>query len=165
MLREITFRLNGREEKITVEDAETLLEVLRARFKLWSVRESCGVGACGTCTVLLDGRPISSCFFLALRAAGRQIVTLEGLGDGQELHPIQEAFVNQRALQCAYCTPGFILSVKALLDEIADPSEEEIREYLSGNLCRCAGYADILRAVRSAGQKKRFSEKTAMPRR
>jgi aerobic-type carbon monoxide dehydrogenase small subunit (CoxS/CutS family) len=159
MIREITFRLNGREEKITVEDAETLLEVLRDRFKLWSVRESCGVGACGTCTVLLDGRPISSCFFLALRAASHEIVTLEGLGDGRTLHPIQEAFVSQRALQCAYCTPGFVLSVKALLDEIDDPSEEEIHEYLSGNLCRCAGYADILRAVRLAHQKKRFSEK------
>jgi carbon-monoxide dehydrogenase small subunit len=165
MIREITFRLNGREEKITVEDAETLLDVLRDRFKLWSVRESCGVGACGTCTILLDGRPISSCFFLALRAAGKEIVTLEGLGDGQTLHPIQEAFVNQRALQCAYCTPGFVLSVKALLDELDDPSEEEIREYLSGNLCRCAGYADILRAVRLAQQKKRFSEKAAIPRR
>jgi aerobic-type carbon monoxide dehydrogenase small subunit (CoxS/CutS family) len=163
MLREITFRLNSREVKVTVQDAETLLEILRDRFKLWSVRESCGVGACGTCTVLLDGRPISSCFLLALRVAGHEIVTLEGLGDGQALHPIQEAFVSQRALQCAYCTPGFVLSVKALLDEIDDPSEEEIREYLSGNLCRCAGYADILDAVRLA-QKKRSSEKSAMPR-
>jgi carbon-monoxide dehydrogenase small subunit len=163
MIREIAFRLNGREEQITVQDAETLLEVLQDRFKLWSVRESCGVGACGTCTVLLDGRPISSCFFLALRVAGHEIVTLEGLGDGRELHPIQDAFVNQRALQCAYCTPGFVLSVKALLDEIDDPSEEEIREYLSGNLCRCAGYADILRAVRLAQQKKRFREKAATP--
>jgi aerobic carbon-monoxide dehydrogenase small subunit len=163
MIREIAFRLNGREEQITVQDAETLLEVLQNRFKLWSVRESCGVGACGTCTVLLDGRPISSCFFLALRVAGHEIVTLEGLGNGRELHPIQDAFVNQRALQCAYCTPGFVLSVKALLDEIDDPSEEEIREYLSGNLCRCAGYADILRAVRLAQQKKRFREKTATP--
>ena len=158
------FRLNGREVKITVQDAETLLEILRDRFKLWSVRESCGVGACGTCTVLLDGRPISSCFLLALRVAGHEIVTLEGLGDGQELHPIQEAFVSQRALQCAYCTPGFVLSVKALLDEIDDPTEEEIREYLSGNLCRCAGYADILSAVWLA-QKKRSSEKAAMPKR
>src|SRR5262245_602387 len=164
MLREITFRLNGREERATVQDAETLLEVLRERFKLWSVRESCGVGACGTCTVLVDGRPISSCFYLALRAAGHEIVTLEGLGDGRDLHPIQDAFVTQRALQCAYCTPGFVLSVKAMLDEIDDPSEGEIREYLSGNLCRCAGYADILRAVQLAQQKKRFSEKAAIPR-
>jgi len=163
MKREITLEINGREETITVEDADTLLEVLRDRFKLWSVREGCGVGACGTCTVLLDGRPVSSCFLLAVRAAGRNITTLEGLSDGQSLHGIQEAFVSQRALQCAYCTPGFVLSVKALLDEIPNPSDEEIREYLSGNLCRCAGYADILRAARLA-QERRVSEEPAMPR-
>jgi carbon-monoxide dehydrogenase small subunit len=153
MKREITLRINNREETLTVDDADTLLEVLRDRFKLWSVRESCGVGACGTCTVLLDGRPVSSCFLLAVRAAGCDVMTLEGLGDGKRLHTIQEAFVSERALQCAYCTPGFVLSVKALLDEIPNPSDEEIREYLSGNLCRCAGYADILRAVRVAQEK------------
>jgi carbon-monoxide dehydrogenase small subunit len=162
MKREITLEINGREETIIVEDADTLLEVLRNRFKLWSVRESCGVGACGSCTVLLDGRPVSSCFVLAARAAGRQITTVEGLSDGQSLHGIQEAFVSERALQCAYCTPGFVLSVKALLDEIPNPSDEEIREYLSGNLCRCAGYADILRAARLAQQ--RLSVKVGMPR-
>ena len=161
MTREIAIRLNGREEKIQVEEADTLLEVLRDRFKLWSVRESCGVGACGTCTVLLDGRPVSSCFLLAVRVAGHDIVTLEGLSDGAALHYIQEAFVEERALQCAYCTPGFVLSVKALLTENSDPSDEEIREYLSGNLCRCAGYADILRAVRVAQQKKKVSNRTA----
>jgi aerobic carbon-monoxide dehydrogenase small subunit len=154
MTREINLRINGREEKITIDDADTLLEVLRDRLKLWSVREGCGVGACGTCTVLLDQKPVSSCFLLAARLAGHDIVTLEGLNEGPELHYIQEAFVSQRALQCAYCTPGFVLSVKALLDEIADPSDEEIREYLAGNLCRCAGYADILRAVRVAQDKK-----------
>jgi aerobic carbon-monoxide dehydrogenase small subunit len=154
MTREINLRINGREEKITIDDADTLLEVLRDRFKLWSVREGCGVGACGTCTVLLDQKPVSSCFLLAARLAGHDIVTLEGLNEGPELHYIQEAFVSQRALQCAYCTPGFVLSVKALLDEIAAPSDEEIREYLAGNLCRCAGYADILRAVRVAQDKK-----------
>lgn len=158
MTREITLRINGREETIEIQDADTLLEVLRDRFKLWSVREACGVGACGTCTVLLDGRPVSSCFLLAARAAGHDIVTLEGLSDGVELHYIQEAFVEQRALQCAYCTPGFVLTVKALLDEMADPSDEEIREYLAGNLCRCAGYADILRAVRVAQEKKKARE-------
>ncbi len=161
MTREIAIRLNGREQKIQVEEADTLLEVLRDRFKLWSVRESCGVGACGSCTVLLDGRPVSSCFLLAVRVAGHDIVTLEGLSDGAELHYIQEAFVEERALQCAYCTPGFVLSVKALLTEISDPSDEEIREYLSGNLCRCAGYAEILRAVRVAQQKKKVSDRTA----
>jgi aerobic-type carbon monoxide dehydrogenase small subunit (CoxS/CutS family) len=155
MTREITFRINGREEAIQIADADTLLEILRDRFKLWSVREACGVGACGTCTVLLDGRPVSSCFLLAARVAGHEILTLEGLSNGRELHYIQEAFVEQRALQCAYCTPGFVLTVKAMFDEMADPTEEEIREYLSGNLCRCAGYADILRAVRAAQEKKR----------
>jgi len=148
--RDITLDINGRQETLNVDDADTLLEVLRDRFKLWSVREGCGVGACGTCTVLLDGRPASSCFLLAVRAAGHAIVTVEGLSDGQSLHPIQEAFVTERALQCAYCTPGFVLSVKALLDEVPNPSDLDISEYLSGNLCRCAGYADILRAVRSA---------------
>ena len=154
MKREITLRINNRAETLTVDDADTLLEVLRDRFKLWSVRESCGIGACGTCTVLLDGRPVSSCFLLAVRAAGGDVLTLEGLGDGDQLHGIQEAFVAERALQCAYCTPGFVLSVKALLEEIPDPSDDEIREYLSGNLCRCAGYAEILRAVRVAQKKK-----------
>jgi aerobic-type carbon monoxide dehydrogenase small subunit (CoxS/CutS family) len=154
MKREITLRVNNRSETLTVDDADTLLEVLRDRFKLWSVRESCGVGACGTCTVFLNGQPVSSCFMLAVRAAGHDVLTLEGLSDGERLHPIQEAFVSERALQCAYCTPGFVLSVKALFDEIPDPSDDEIREYLSGNLCRCAGYAEILRAVRVAQKKK-----------
>jgi len=164
MKRDLTLRINNRDETLTIDDADTLLEVLRDRFKLWSVRESCGVGACGTCTVLLDGRPVSSCFLLAVRAAGHDVLTLEGLSEGERLHSIQEAFVSERALQCAYCTPGFVLSVKALLDEISNPSDEEIREYLSGNLCRCAGYADILRAVRSAKEKQQASDETAAPR-
>jgi aerobic-type carbon monoxide dehydrogenase small subunit (CoxS/CutS family) len=153
MKRDITLRVNGRGENLNIEDADTLLDVLRDGLKLWSVREGCGVGACGTCTVLMDGRPVSSCFLLAARAIGHEITTLEGLGDGHALHSIQQAFVEERALQCAYCTPGFVLSVKALLEENPEPSDDEIREYLSGNLCRCAGYADILRAVRSARQK------------
>ena len=154
MEREITLRVNDRDETLVVDDADTLIEVLRDRLKLWSVRESCGVGACGSCTVLLDGRPVSSCLLLAVRSTGKDVITLEGLGDGQSLHPIQEAFVSERALQCAYCTPGFVLSVKALLDETPNPSDDEIREYLSGNLCRCSGYADILRAVQLAREKK-----------
>lgn len=158
MKREITLRVNHRQETLFIDDADTLLDVLRDGLKLWSVREGCGVGACGTCTVLMDGKPVSSCFLLAARAAGREITTLEGLGDGYELHYIQEAFVAERALQCAFCTPGFVLSVQALLEENPNPSDDEIREYLSGNLCRCAGYADILRAVRAA-QKKRQGAK------
>lgn len=154
MKRDITLRVNGRGENLNIDDADTLLDALRDGLKLWSVREGCGVGACGTCTVLMDGSPVSSCFLLAARAAGHEITTLEGLGDGHALHSIQQAFVEERALQCAYCTPGFVLSVKALLDENPEPSDDEIREYLSGNLCRCAGYADILRAVHSAQRKR-----------
>ena len=150
MTREIAIRLNGREQKIQVEEAETLLEVLRDRFKLWSVRESCGVGACGTCTVLLDGRPVSSCFLLAARVAGHDIVTLEGLSDGPGLHPIQEAFVEQRALQCAYCTPGFVMAGAKLLQERPSPTRNEIEQALTGNLCRCTGYYKIVRAIEQA---------------
>ena len=153
MKREIALRINERDERITIDDADTLLEVLRERFKLWSVREGCGVGACGTCTVLLNGQPVSSCLLLAARAADCDILTVEGLSEGESLHPIQQAWVEERALQCAYCTPGFVLSVKALLEENTHPSDDEIREYLAGNLCRCAGYADILRAVHAAQEK------------
>jgi aerobic-type carbon monoxide dehydrogenase small subunit (CoxS/CutS family) len=153
MKRDITLRVNGRDENLNIDDADTLLDALRDGLKLWSVREGCGVGACGTCTVLMDGSPVSSCFLLAARAPGHEITTLEGVGDGQALHFVQEAFVAERALQCGYCTPGFVLSVKALLDESPNPSDDEIREYLSGNLCRCAAYADILRAVRAAQAK------------
>jgi aerobic carbon-monoxide dehydrogenase small subunit len=153
MKREITLRVNGQDQTLTIDDADTLLEVLRERLKLWSVRESCGVGACGTCTVLLNGKPVSSCFLLAARAAGHEITTLESLSDGETLHPIQQAFVDQRALQCAYCTPGFVLSVQALLAENPNPTDDQIRDYLAGNLCRCAGYAEILRAVKVAQER------------
>ena len=155
MKRDITLTINQRVESLAVDDADTLLEVLRDHFKFWSVREGCGVGACGTCTVLLDDKPVSSCFLLAVRAAGHNIMTLEGLSDGNSLHPIQQAWVEERALQCAYCTPGFVLSVKTLLEENPNPSDDEVCEYLAGNLCRCAGYADILRAVRTAQEKLR----------
>lgn len=154
MKREITLKVNNVEWKQTVDDADTLLEVLRDRLKLYSVRESCGVGACGTCTVLMDGAPVSACFLLAVRAVGKEIITLEGVEQADTLHYIQDAFVQERALQCAYCTPGFVLAVKSLLEEIPNPSDAEIKEYLSGNLCRCAGYAEILRAVRAAIEKR-----------
>ena len=153
MKREIKLRLNHRDVALVVDDADTLLDVLRDGFKLWSVREACGVSACGSCTVLLDGAPVSACLLLSARAAGHEVLTLEGLSDDDSLHPIQQAWVEERALQCAYCTPGFVLSVKALLAENADPTDDEIREYLAGNLCRCAGYGDILRAVRAAQKK------------
>jgi aerobic carbon-monoxide dehydrogenase small subunit len=155
MKREIHLRVNQRDVSLVVDDADTLLEVLRDQLKLWSVRESCGVGACGTCTVLLDGKPVSSCLLLAARVSGQTLTTLEGISDGETLHPIQQAFVEERALQCAYCTPGFVLTVKSLLEENPAPGDDEIREYLAGNLCRCAGYAEILRAVHLAQEKLR----------
>lgn len=153
MKREITLRVNDHDQKLVIDDADTLLETLRDRLKLYSVRESCGVGACGSCTVLLDGIPVSSCFQLSVRAAGKSITTLEGFSDSDQLHPIQQAFVEERALQCAYCTPGFVLSVQTLLKENPNPSDVEIADYLAGNLCRCAGYAEILRAVRLSQQR------------
>ena len=152
MRRKITLNINRRLETLTVDDADTLLEVLSERLTLWSVRESCGVGVCGSCTVLVDGQPVSSCLVLATRATG-EITTVEGLETGSSLHEIQQAFVEERALQCAYCTPGFVLTVKAFLEQNRNASDQEIREYLAGNLCRCAGYADILRAVRTAQAK------------
>lgn len=157
MKREIHLQINGVDRTLAVDDADTLLDALRDQLKLWSVRESCGVGACGSCTVLMDGHPVSSCLLLAARAAGARVTTLEGLASGDHLHFIQEAFVEERALQCAYCTPGFVLSVKALLDENPAPTDDDIRDFLAGNLCRCAGYTEILAAVRSA-QRKRAGE-------
>ena len=154
MRQEVLLRVNGKDEKLFLEDADTLLEALRDHLQLWSVREGCGVGACGTCTVLLDGRPVSACFILASRVKGREITTVEGLGTEGALHPVQEAFIEQRALQCGYCTPGFVLSVKALLEENPSPTQEEAAEYLEGNLCRCGGYPDILRAVATVKEAK-----------
>lgn len=153
-MRSHTLSVNGQRRVIEFEACATLLEVLRDQLKLWSVREACGVGACGACTVLLNGKPISSCLFLAARAEGQELTTLEGLSQGEKLHPIQEAFIERRAFQCGYCTPGFILAVKALLDENPDPSDEEVRSYLSGNLCRCGAYTDILEAVRLSAEKR-----------
>jgi len=150
MERTINLTVNGQQRDLPVNDADTLLEILRDGLKLWSVRESCGVGACGSCTVLLDGRPVSACFLLAARLDGRTVETVEGLESGDSLHPIQQAFLEHDAAQCGYCTPGFIMATKALLEEHADPADDQIRDYLCGNLCRCGGYPNIIRAVRAA---------------
>lgn len=144
--------VNGNRHEIQNE-TRTLLEVLRDDLGLVGAKEGCGVGMCGACTVLIDGRPVSGCLTLAAQVADKEIVTIEGLAKNGELHPIQQTFIDERAFQCAYCTPGFILSTAALLNENPNPSEEEIREYLSGNLCRCGSYQNILAAVKRMTQR------------
>jgi carbon-monoxide dehydrogenase small subunit/isoquinoline 1-oxidoreductase alpha subunit/xanthine dehydrogenase YagT iron-sulfur-binding subunit len=147
----ITLRVNGRQERVKARSHHTLLEVLRGQLKLFGVREGCGVGMCGACTVLVDGKPLSSCLMLAPLAEGKDILTVEGLeGPDGDLHVIQQAYIDHTAFQCSYCTPGFILSTRALLEEKPDATEAEVREYLSGNLCRCGSYVKIMQAVLDA---------------
>ena len=153
MKRELTLRVNGREERVEAATHHTLLEVLRRELRLVGAREGCGVGMCGACTVLLDGQPVSSCLLLATEVRGRAIETVEGLADGDRLHPIQEAFIEHTAFQCSFCTPGMLLATKALLAENPDPSEEDVKDYLAGNLCRCGSYLKIIAAVRGAAQR------------
>lgn len=146
----VKLKVNGLEREVAVETQRTLLEVIREEFKLFGTREGCGIGMCGACTVLADGEPISSCLMLAALAEGRELLTIEGLADGATLHPIQQAFIDENAFQCSYCTPGFILTTKRLLEENPAPSAEEVRAYLAGNLCRCGSYVKIQQAVLNA---------------
>ncbi len=147
MKQKITLTVNGRIEKLEVEPYRTLLEVLREDLMLIGTKEGCGVGECGACTVLLDGRAVNACLTLAVRADGREVITIEGLAQGDTLHPLQRAFIEHGAIQCGFCTPGFILTTKAFLDENPHPNEEEVKRALAGNLCRCTGYAKIVEAV------------------
>lgn len=138
--------VNGSRHEVQA-GTRTLLQVLRDDLGLVGMKEGCGVGMCGACTVLIDGKPISGCLILAEQAADQEILTIEGIASDGQLHPIQQAFIDEGAFQCAYCTPGFVLSVLALLNENPSPTEDEIREYLSGNLCRCGSYLNIMKAV------------------
>ncbi len=151
----VTLRVNGETYDLLTYPHRTLLEVLREDLQLTGAKESCGEGACGSCTVLVDGLPVRSCLLLALEVEGRDITTIEGLATGGKLHPIQEAFVEHHAIQCGICTPGMILTAKALLDATPEPTEEEIRRALSGNICRCTGYAKIVDAVKAASVKEK----------
>ena len=147
----LTLAVNGRNHVVRARAHHTLLDVLRNELGLTGPREGCGVGMCGACTVLVDGSPVSGCLLLAGLAEGREITTVEGLeGADGSLHPIQEAYVEHTAFQCSYCTPGFILATKALLDEQPDPTRDEAKHYLAGNLCRCGSYVKILDAVMDA---------------
>ena len=146
---QLNFRVNGETHRLVVAPNRTLLEVLRDELGLMGAREGCGIGMCGACTVLVDGKAISSCLLLAVQADGSEVTTVEGLSRDGQLHPVQQAYIDHAAFQCAYCTPGFILSTVALLQEHPNPDEETIRRYLSGNLCRCGSYENILRAVKA----------------
>jgi carbon-monoxide dehydrogenase small subunit len=153
--RTINFTLNGAAVSADVKPHHNLVELLQTHFGLTGARESCGQGLCGCCTVLLNGRAVSGCLYLAVRADGAEVVTIEGLDARGKLNPVQEAFVETGAFQCGYCTPGFILMANQLLDAHPDPDDNQIRHYLSGNLCRCAAYPQIIEAVKLAARKRK----------
>jgi aerobic carbon-monoxide dehydrogenase small subunit len=146
----IEFHVNQVSYRVTVNPSATLLDVLRQDLGLKGTKRGCDQGHCGACTVILNDKAVNACMVLAVRANGKNITTIEGLSTRDRLHPLQEAFVEEGAIQCGFCTPGMILSAKALLDETREPSEREIREALSGNLCRCTGYVKIVKAVQKA---------------
>ena len=146
----IEFTLNGQARALEVEPHELLIDVLRDRLQLTGTKRSCDVEVCGACTVLVAGRPVSACTFLAFEVRGREVTTVEGLASGDALHPLQEAFVRHGALQCGFCTPGFLMTASALLQDQPAPSEEDVRHWLRGNICRCGVYKRIIEAVRNA---------------
>ena len=146
------FLVNGKSYELAIEPYMLLVEVLRDELGLTGTKRSCGIGHCGACTVLIDGVPILSCLTPALTVKGKNITTIEGLAKGTTLHPIQKAFIDYGAIQCGYCTPGMILSAKALLDRNPSPTREEVKQALSGNLCRCTGYVKIVDAVLAAAE-------------
>jgi len=150
MSDQVRIELNGEWKEASVEPETTLLELLRDIWGLTGTKRGCDEGDCGACTVLLDGQPVNSCLILALRVNGRQVTTIEGLGEVEHLHPLQTAFVQYGALQCGFCGPGILLSAKALLDSNPHPTRTEIQQALSGNICRCTGYSKIIEAVLSA---------------
>ena len=146
----LRLRVNERDQEIDVESHELLLDVLRERLNLTGAKRSCDVQVCGACTVLVEGDAVSSCTYLAIDADGKSILTIEGLASGEELHPLQEAFIEHAGFQCGFCTSGMILTAKALLDENPSPSRSEVREYLGGNICRCTGYRTIVESILAA---------------
>ena len=150
--RIVSMTLNGREQEFLCRPRQTLLEVLRDNLNQTGTKEGCSNGNCGACTVLLDGRPVDSCLVLAVEAEGANVETIEGVAKSGELHPLQQAFLEDAALQCGICTPGFIMTAKALLDEVPKPTEDQIRFGLAGNLCRCTGYDKIVKAVQHAAE-------------
>lgn len=149
----ISITVNGKPRSFDVEPNTLLLNLIRESMLLTGAKYGCGIGECGACTILLDGESVLACMTLAVDVDGRNVETVEGLGDFDKLHPIQEAYLDESAVQCGFCTPGFVMSTKALLTENPEPTETEIREYLKGNICRCTGYVNIIKAVQSAAAK------------
>jgi carbon-monoxide dehydrogenase small subunit len=150
--RLITLTVNGAKYEVAVEPQQSLLQVLREELHLTGTKEGCSEGECGACTVFLDSQTVDSCLIFGLEAHGREIITIEGLAQGEQLHPVQKAFAEYGAVQCGFCTPGMILAAKALLDSTPQPTETEIRRGISGNLCRCTGYVKIVEAIKAAAQ-------------
>ena len=153
----VALRVNGEIHELLINPNRTLLEVLRQDLHLTGAKEACGIGACGACTVLVDGKPVNSCITLALEVEGKDVETIEGLTQGDHLHPLQKAFIHHHAFQCGFCTSGMIMAGKALLQRKTLPTEEEIKKALSGNLCRCTGYVNIINAILSASEEMRES--------
>jgi aerobic carbon-monoxide dehydrogenase small subunit len=153
--RTIKFKLNGEAVSADIPTHWNVVEMLQERFALFGARESCGQGLCGCCTVLVNGAAVSGCLYLAAFVDGAEVSTIEQAGNGQDLDPVQQAFIEAGAFQCGFCTPGFVLMARQLLAENPDPGEDEIRHYLSGNLCRCAAYPEIIAAVKLASQKRK----------
>ena len=154
MIKELAnFKVNGRLYEVIIEPHMLLIDVLRDKLGLMGVKYACGTGDCGACTVLVDGKPILSCLTLAVTAKNKNILTIEGLAQGNTLHPIQQAFIDHGAVQCGFCTPGMILTAKALLDENPTPTREDVKAALDGNLCRCTGYIKIVDAVLAAAER------------
>jgi carbon-monoxide dehydrogenase small subunit len=147
--------VNGRDVRLDVEADELLVDVLRDRLGLTGTKIGCNEGECGACTIIMDGKPVLSCLIPALRAQGREIMTIEGLSDGETLHPLQQAFVDHGAVQCGYCIPGILMSAKALLDANPHPNRDEIKEAIAGNLCRCTGYTKIMEAIEAVANSAR----------
>jgi carbon-monoxide dehydrogenase small subunit len=152
MKQEILLKINGDEQELFIHTNRTLLDVLRNDLHLTAAKEGCGLGECGTCTVLMEGVPVKSCLVLAAEAEGKEILTAEGLARGSKLHPVQKVFIENHAFQCGFCTPAMILTARALLEKNPDPTEEEARRTISGNICRCTGYEDIVSAIMSASK-------------
>ena len=151
-MKDITLNVNKNEYTLQVKPSATLLDVIREDLGLIGTKEGCGEGECGACTVLMDGLAVNACLILAAEANGKHIITIEGLADGEKLHPIQQAFVDIGGMQCGFCTPGMILSAKVLLDRNQNPTNEEIKKGLEGNFCRCTGYTKIIQSVKTAAQ-------------